>query len=722
VLSAVRLLGVALLAGLAVACGEPSSTPQAEPPALIARFAVPSRIEVQVEPYASVDAALAADPDAAPASPEHESALILAQAASELRRHLTDVGLPVAIGSNTADAGPPAIVIVLRGQRVLPGVDYPMLGDQGYAVVPHEGRVFVVANKAEGALYGTYRLLGLLGFAWHDPFETLIPGLASLLQPRDWLSLQEVPRTRLRGFWVYDTDPIPDAFALWLARNRFNLSAPARPALQRRLGLKAWAGHHELLQQEFSRAGLFAQHPEWFSVVRGSRRPVSPTGNYINPAFGHPGAAEYFASRMLQRLEHGDLRSVDVLNIWPADDRFRPFDESDQARSIGNPTDNLLTFYGRVAAYLRHAHSDGRLSRPVTIAGISYFQTMEAPTSQAAVRAVAHEDYVHVFYPIDRSWGGPVADRAAGRDANDRIMEAMARWQAVARLPYGVVDYHNVSTFAGVAVTDHPHLQANLGTFTEGRTALFASMHPLLRNPGPRRLTNVLLAELLWLPVRGGSVGSPPDAEPVVRQFFERRYGPAASEWRAVHDTMAKSVDNAAELFGINSLYWMLHQDLIWTPPFYRDAEAVAFLPRFMAGGAQDVPAAYSGIPSFRARFRGLHESVSMQQQASTAGDQVLAQLLSPAIRSRMESDVVWFQSTASRYRLMSASIDLAVRGARGEDTFAARVIMAREIDLLAGSATTLDTVSPVDQRAFLDLHRIKSGLPVAPARTAEVP
>jgi len=137
---------------------------------------------------------------------------------------------------------------------------------------------------------------------------------------------------------------------------------------------------------------------------------------------------------------------------------------------------------------------------------------------------------------------------------------------------------------------------------------------------------------------------------------------------------------------------------------------------------AQDVPAAYSGIPSFRARSRGLDESVSMQHQASTAWDQALAQPMSPAIRSRMESDVVWFQSTASRYRLMSASVELALRSARGEDTTAARDIMAREIDLLASSATTLDSVSPVDQRAFLGLHRIKAGLPAAPARSAGVP
>jgi hypothetical protein len=534
------------------------------------------------------------------------------------------------------------------------------------------------------------------------------PAPGTLETARSWPLLQEVPRARLRGFWIYDTDPLPDAFALWMARNRFNLSAPARPGLRRRLSLHGWGGQHDQLQQEFSAPGLFDRHPEWYSVIGGVRRPVSPTGNYVNPAFGSPGAAAYFAQRMVERLAHGDLRHVDVLNVWPADDRFRPFDESPQALAIGNPSDNLLVFYGRVARHLKEAHAAGRLPRPVTLAGISYFQTMEPPGSAAAVREVDSEDYVHVFYPIDRSWGGPVADDGAGREANRRVLAAMQGWQAAApRLARGVVDYHNVSTFGAVAVTDLRYLESNLDTFVGGSSALFATMHPLLSNPGPRRLTNLLLAELLWKPL-GPAPG--PRAEAAVQRFFQQRYGEAAASWRRLHETLADSVDNAAEMFGINSLDWLLNQDLIWPPSgFYREAQATQMLDRFLIGGLQPLPAAYSGRVADSARFRSLPASIALQARMEAEWQAVLAATTDPTLRTRLQADVQWFESTASRYRLMQAAVERAQRAGRGEDTSVQRAAMAREIALLERSPTTQDTVSPVDQRYFLWPHRIKA-------------
>ena len=41
------------------------------------------------------------------------------------------------------------------------------------------------------------------------------------------------------------------------------------PQLQKKLGLRGWGGHHDLLQQEFSRAGIFEQHPDWFAATVG---------------------------------------------------------------------------------------------------------------------------------------------------------------------------------------------------------------------------------------------------------------------------------------------------------------------------------------------------------------------------------------------------------------------------------------------------------------------
>lgn len=708
------VLGVAALATLGLGGGGCSgSGDSAEEDD---RFALPASVSVSIAPYATVEEALnnPADPD----DSARVQARILAFAAAELSEHLQRAGLAPVLrlapgGTTQADE----IAIVLEAQRTVGGVNYGNLGEQGFAIVPGRRRIDIAARHAVGALYGVYRLLETLGYAWHDPFETLLPEVASLRTPRVWPSVVETPTVALRGFWVFDAQPLPDAFALWLARNRFNLCGPARAELQQRLGLVGWGGGHDLLQQEFSAVGLFEAHPQWYSVVGGLRRPVAASGNYVNPAFSNEGAAAYFAERLVQRLEHGDLRQVDVLNVWPADERFGTFDESAEALAVGNPTDNLLLFYVRVAQHFAQARAAGTLSRKVLLAGISYFSTMQPPTRTDTMRALESADYLHLFYPIDRSWAGPIDDTSAAREANQRLLTTLSQWRgAGAALKCGVVDYHNLSVFAAVAVTDVPYLRSNLDRLVSSSLHMdqvLASMHPLLRNPGPRRLTYHLMSRLCWGSASGAAAATATQVQvqTLIDEFFQRRYGEHANEWRAVHEQMALSVDNAREMFGVNSLFWLVHQDLLWSPAFYSLEEAVSFIPVFRAGGARDVPAAYSGVPTERCVFRGLDESLALHRQAQAAWQAILARAMPEVIRSHMRADLSWFETTASRYRLMAASCEYLQAQVRQADTTAARARMATEITLLAAAPETADTISPVDQRAFLEWHRRRAGL-----------
>jgi len=480
------------------------------------------------------------------------------------------------------------------------------------------------------------------------------------------------------------------------------------------LGIKGWGGGHELLQEEFSQAGLFEQHPDWFAEVSGVRQPVSAAGTYFNPSFVSAEAAAYFAERIVQRLEAGDLRGVDVLNIWPTDDRFNMFDQSAAARALGNETDNLLLFYSNVCARLRAARAEGRLSRPVTVAGISYFLTMTPPTNPTVVAALQGADYLHLFYPIDRDWSGQFDIGLVDRDSNRRILHDMDAWRSKFTLRYGVVEYHNLSAYGAVALTDHLNLAANQSILSEGRSQLYAYMHPLLRNPGPRRLTNSLQAKLAWRDTSAVESWSTlaERAELVTQDYFVRRYAEHAPEWRAIYDLMSKSVENSKELFGINSLFWVLFQSFIWTEPFYTPGEAAGFVGKYRAGGVQDLPAAFSGLVTERATFRGLDESLALQVQARGRWQTVLSGRMDASTRARIESDAAWFEATSSRYRLMAASIDVALSRYYGRDESVARERIAAEIAILDGSPVVRDTISPVDQIGFLELHRQLANLP----------
>jgi len=685
-------------------------------------FSLPRQIVVSVAPYRSMEQALQDERQVDWLRDRKAArAITLAYAAKELQDHLALAGVPVSLSvSNTV---PAESAIVLRvhdpaatdtlAEPVDVQVAYGALGEQGYAISPWHGQIHITANDRIGVLNGVYGFLDQLGFAWDDPYECHTPSQASLTRPVAWRKVQEVPRVKLRGFWIFGEERIPEEFAVWLARNRLNLGGRAQSSLHHKLGLKGWGGGHDLLQLEFSRPGLFEQHPEWYALVDGVRQPIAATGTYFNPAFSSADVASYFADRMIERLEGGDLQDVDILNVWPADYRLNRFDQSPAALALGNETDNLLNFYANVGARFREALADGRLSRPVALAGISYFLTMLPPSNQSVVSELEGTEYLHLFYPIERDWSGRLDTNLVDRDTTRRFLETRSAWQSVADLNYGVVDYHNLSTYAGVGLSDFPDFAANFGILTRDNLALYAYMHPLLKNPGPRRLTNRLLSRLAWMEVNAGTTEAvlQDSGEKLVQQFFDRRYGAHAAEWRAIHELMSRSVANAKEMFGINSFDWVLLQEVIWITPPYTGAQVAEFIPKFRSGGAQVLPTVDSATEFIRASFLGLDDSLRLQQQAAQRWSELLQGPVPTDVRRRMEADIAWFTATGSRYRLIAAVSDYVWARHHELDLAEPRARIAREIAFLRESPVTEDTVSAVGQRYVLDQYAALAGL-----------
>lgn len=693
-----------------VACGGGADTTGSVVPTPEPVFSVPRHVVVNTFPYLSAEEAVG---DAANIDwdndPDGANAAAQAFAAREIEEHLALLGIDVEFRAPAEATGRSELLLVLRddaaSQALLSGatVDYGGMEEQGFEIGWIDDSIYVTATTSTGILYGVYRLLEHIGFAWYQPGEISMP--SGDVDAIRWQRIRQQPRVARRGFWIFGDQPLPEDYTVWLARNRFNIAANVEPYLGSMLGIREWGGGHDLLQQEFSKPGLFEQHPEYFSVVNGVRRPVTPTGTYFNPAFGEPAAAEYFAGQLIERLAGGDLANVDVLNVWPADSRGGRFDESALAASIGNPTDNLLHFYGTVAARLRQGQDDGVLDRRVTLGGISYYETWQPPTNAAVVAALEDADYLHVFYLNERSWSGPIDSALGDRDANRELLANLDAWESSANLPFGFVEYYNYSVYAAIALSDIEFIASNYRALVSGGGDLFGYMHPLLNNPGPRRLTNELLAKLGWDTVGTGDIDRQAYFDAITSRYFSRRYGSYDTEWREVYSLMAMSVENAAEIFGLNSLYWLLFQEYLWTQRPYSTNEVVAFIPLYRNGGAQDLPT-FPERGFRRASFRGLDESIQLQTVAASRWQSVLEQSLDPAVRSNLEADVAWFEATRSRYRLMAASADFVVGTFNGSNVSNLRDSILDEIAFLESSPTTDDTLSPVDQRAFLDFHR----------------
>lgn len=678
-------------------------------------FALPSTVVVSTGPYPSVAAALEDSINIDwYGDPMRQRAATLAYAASEIKNHFSLIDVATDFVEPVGEPGSGNILLVVNGdpesQELIDetNVDYGNLGEQGFEIGVTGKNIYVTANTPVGVLHGVYRLLEYLGFAWYSPDEISVPEIQS--NAVRWEKIRQVPRVDLRGFWIFGEQMVADEYSIWLGRNRFNVAARIAPRLRHMLGIKEWGGGHELLQQEFSAPGLFELHPDWFSIIDGTRRPVAAIGPYFNPAFGNSDAANFFADRMIERLSDGDLSEIDILNIWPADSRGQTFDQSPMATNLGNETDNLLSFYGIVAERFRQAYADGLLNRLVTVGGISYYRTWQPPTNTSVVDSLESSNYFHIFYLNERSWAGAIREDLETRDINRGIVENLAEWQIMANLDYGFVEYYNYSIYAALALTDINHIQENYQYLTNNQRALFGYMHPLKVNPGPRRLTNELLAKLGWTDILTNGGNRRRYIAEVTDAYFDRRYGENASQWKEIYTAMSTSVENAAEIFGHRSLYWLLLQNQIWADPPYSDAEVVTFIPMYRMGGSQYLPDFSSGN-LIQSKFYGLDDSIRLQENAALLWQALLEATAAPGVREAMQSDIDWFESTRSRYRLMAASSDFVTAKAGGDDLENARIRMRQEIDFLETSNTTDDTLSPVDQRLFLSLHRRLAGI-----------
>jgi hypothetical protein len=696
-LCAPRKFAFALLLATGISGCSGEHQPAESPPAPT-EFPIPPTIVVDVSPFRGTDDALASYEDIDWRRDKRSAdAATLAYAARELQHHLALSGVEANIAASVP-ANEPAIVLAITSER-----SSDAGRDQQFSIAPSGHRLYITAPDRIGVLYGAYRLLEHLGFAWHDQHDTIVPRIEKQ-KPVAWPVLHEYPDVKYRGYWIYGPQEVPDDYAMWMARNRLNVGGRVRSPLGAMLGIFRWDGEHNLVQQEFSRDGLFEAHPSWFALIGGERRRIPPTGPYFNPAYGNPDAARYFAERLVARLTAEDLQDVDIVNVWHADDRGNAFDQSDEAHALGNETDNLLHFYSAICRAISEARLSGRLDRPVTLAGMSYFLTMQPPTNRTFTEQLEGCDYLHLFYLIERDWSGSLDADLDMRDTTREMLENLRRWAAFTTVSSGVVEYHNVSTNGGVAVTDLAHLADNYRAVMSGKNGLYAYMHPLLANPGPRRLTNLLLAKIAWNDVNTRQPGVAPAT--VMSSYFADRYGSHAAAWQAVTELMSSSVENASQIFGLNSLFVVLFQEQIWTQPPYSRTEADSFIAQYRAGGRQQLPGGYSGRDAIAQSFRGLDESIALQDRARAQWESVLAEPMPAEERARMESDVAWFLSTSSRYRLMAATCDYVLAAPHSTEQERARMQMEVELTFLSASPVLDDTISPVNQRAFLSYHR----------------
>ncbi len=583
-------------------------------------------------------------------------------------------------------------------------VDFEILEDQGFAIVSENNKnIYIVARTRIGQLYGTYELLSKMGFSWYNPEETIVPR-----KIRGNLKSYEVlktPMVDLRGFWTFAEKDLPENYVLWLARNKFNITGKTKPYLGQKLGIKIWGGEHNLIQEEFSKDGLFEKHPEWFTLNKNKRWKVAAKGNYVNPSFANKEVPEYFSKRLIERLETGDLKDIDILNIWPSDRKGFRKDESEYAMGIGNFSDTLLYFYLVIAENLEKAYESNILSRKVTLAGISYHQTLEPPSNLKITQQLETKDYIHVFYPSTRDWTYALNNYNSKSHSNLKLLEGIDSWRVATNFKSGFVQYNYKSNYSGIAITNHKNFAADFDYFFPERSELYAYMHPVDENPGPLELTNALIANMCWKKPLENSKNI---QEQVVLEFFDKKYGKWAADWRALFNQMMKATSNAKLIFEAGSLSSILFQNIYWAKPMFTEEEAFDLISRYRGGGEQNLPDGYtfSTEKFYATQFIGLDESIEILREQEVKWSTMFRGVKDLEIRARMQNDIAWFETTQKRYELMALCCDLASKKHLSENSSKIEEQINDNIAFLSKSKTIANVFSPVSSKGFLEVVR----------------
>ena len=427
-----------------------------------------------------------------------ETALTLAAADTlcHYLRLVSGADLPV-----THEIDPAAHQIIFEvGASRDPGLDVAALGRDGFRIKTLNRGLCLTANSDRGIRNAVYTFLETyLGCRKYSPAVTVVPKRVGITLPE--IDDTQVPAItfRMQNFH----DPAYDAWHKLDSNEDFGL----------------FVHTFRLLVPPEKH---FAEHPEYFSMLKGRR---TPDGQLCltNP--------EVF--RVVVEELRTRMREKPAADFWSVsqNDTYVPC-ECDACRAIdsreGSPSGSLLAFVNRVA----DEFPDKRIS------------TLAYQYSRSAPEHMRPRPNVNIMLcSIECNRSRPIAEDP-GSASFVRDVHAWSRLTGDILLWDYVIQFRNlVSPFPNLRV-----LQPNIQFFVEsGITSIFEQGLGELHGEFAE-LRGYLIAKLLWNPYA--------DADSLMTDFLEGFYGNAAPHLRGYIDTMHDALEASGEPLDIYGYPW----------------------------------------------------------------------------------------------------------------------------------------------------------------------
>lgn len=425
--------------------------------------------------------------DPAAAAPERS-------AANELAATLRQItGANFLIRTNT-DAPEHAILVGAgdAARSVFTDVPFDALGAEKLIIKTKDNRLLLAGGRPRGTLYAVSRFLqDQCGVRWWTPWASRIPKQETLRLSE--LNVRTEPAFEYReSFWypAFDTD--------WSWRNSCNGNSSR--LTPEKGGLISYKGFVHTFYPLVPPEKHFAEHPEWFSLIKGKR-----TTDRAQLCLTNPKLRDFMVERVKQWLrESPDAGIVSVSqNDWHGTCECPDCKALDDAE--GTHAATMLTFVNYIAEKIESEFPQ------VAVDTLAYQYTRKPPKTLKP-----RPNVIVRLCSIECNFREPLDHPANAAFAND-----IRDWSKLCQRLY-IWDY--TTDFAHY-VQPHPNwftLDANLRFFhANGVRGVFEQGAYQSHGSEMAELRAWVLAQLLWNPRQDGRA--------LIHEFLEGYYGTDAA-------------------------------------------------------------------------------------------------------------------------------------------------------------------------------------------------
>jgi hypothetical protein len=429
-------------------------------------------------------------------------------AAAELQRHLIEVtGVTLPMVSEKEVPSDAKLICVgpsARAKQFLPSLDVTKLGPDGIVMKTAGANLVLAGQGSRGTLYAVYSFLeDVVGCRWWTSQESFVPRQAALKLPS--LDVTYTPPLRYRE--AFYRDAFDGLFATRLKCNGHHHQITPEYG-----GHDRFAGFVHTFYPLLPPKKYFAEHPEWYSLVKGKRN-----GERAQLCLTNDAMRAELVHNALARLRTEPQAGVISIsqNDWHGRcecDRCRAVEEEE-----GSPSGLMLRFVNAVAEEIEKEFP------AVLVETLAYQYTRQPPRLVKPRRNV-----VVRLCSIECSFAQPLAD-----PHNEKFRADIEGWSQVAPQLF-VWDY--VTNFSNY-ILPHPNLRVlapNVRFFVDHHVVGLFEQGDAGSTVGDFvRLRAWLLAHLMWNPRL--------DEKALVAEFLKGYYQAASPHLSAYLDVIQEA-------------------------------------------------------------------------------------------------------------------------------------------------------------------------------------